>query len=132
MCESKFFFYVAAPPKVLHYGLIFTVENTNYTFDKHWHYDFDATACPPWDMTTDRPKRGLFPHPPRASSLTTKVSCDLTLQRVPHMLVLLYGWPASDLCDWHHECSVCVSQQAMLCVCQHAVSFGGLSFVTKS
>lgn len=64
----------AAPPKVLHYGLIYTVANTNYTFDKHWHYDFDATACPPWDMGTDRPKKGLFPHPPRASSFTTKVS----------------------------------------------------------
>ena len=64
----------AAPPKVLHYGLIYTIANTNYTFDKHWHYDFDATACPPWDLTTDRPKKGLFPHPPRASSFATKVS----------------------------------------------------------
>ena len=66
--------YPAGPPKVLHYGLIYTIANTNYTFDKHWHYDFDATACPPWDMTTDHPKKGLFPHPPRASSFTTKAS----------------------------------------------------------
>lgn len=65
-------YFSATPPKVLHYGLIYTVSNTNYTFDKHWHYDFDATACPPWDMSTDHPKRGLFPHPPRASSFITK------------------------------------------------------------
>lgn len=65
-------YFSATPPKVLHYGLIYTIANTNYTFDKHWHYDFDATACPPWDMNTDHPKKGLFPHPPRASSFTTK------------------------------------------------------------
>lgn len=65
-------YFTATPPKVLHYGLIYTIDNTNYTYDKHWHYDFDATACPPWDMTTDHPKKGLFPHPPRASNFTTK------------------------------------------------------------
>ncbi|KAL3136783.1 hypothetical protein ABBQ38_005497 [Trebouxia sp. C0009 RCD-2024] len=65
-------YFAVTPPKVLHYGLVYTVESTNYTFDKHWHYDFDATACPPWDMTTDHPKKGLFPHPPRASNFTTK------------------------------------------------------------
>ncbi|KAL0035276.1 hypothetical protein WJX79_009858 [Trebouxia sp. C0005] len=65
-------YFSATPPKVLHYGLIYTIANTNYTFDKHWHYDFDATACPPWNMNTDHPKKGLFPHPPRASSFTTK------------------------------------------------------------
>lgn len=63
----------AAPPKVLHYGLIYTVPNSTYTFDKHWHYDFDATACPPWDLNTDHPKKGMFPHPPRALSFKTKV-----------------------------------------------------------
>ena len=72
----------AAPPKVLHYGLIYTIANTNYTFDKHWHYDFDATACPPWDMTTDHPKRGMFPHPPRASSFATRVSQPLKLSTI--------------------------------------------------
>lgn len=28
-------------PKVLHYGLLFEVDN--YKFDKHWHYGFDVT-----------------------------------------------------------------------------------------
>jgi hypothetical protein len=36
---------------VLHYGILWTVEGTNYTFDKHWHYDFQALACPPWNVT---------------------------------------------------------------------------------
>lgn len=32
-------------PKLMHYGLLFEVGN--YSFDKHWHYDFDVTKCPP-------------------------------------------------------------------------------------
>ena len=55
---------------MLHYGLEWEVEGagSRYLFDKHWHYDFQATTCPPWDLAgahTDA-KGGLFPHPPRA------------------------------------------------------------------
>lgn len=62
-------------PRVLHYGLLWDVANTDYKFDKHWHYDFDPFKCPPWDLSptaTSATKGGLFPHPPRASSFTTK------------------------------------------------------------
>eukprot|EP00967_Tisochrysis_lutea_P132711 scaffold232035_cov18-Tisochrysis_lutea.AAC.1 len=34
-------------PKVMHYGLLFSIDD--YKFDKHWHFDFDVTVCPPWD-----------------------------------------------------------------------------------
>lgn len=64
----------AVPPKVLHYGLKYEVAETEYAFDKHWHYHFDATLCPPWDMDTEMPKGGLFMHPPAPSTLTTEVS----------------------------------------------------------
>ena len=35
---------------MLHYGLKWNVEGTEYEFDKHWHYDFDPFQCPPWDL----------------------------------------------------------------------------------
>ena len=40
----------AEPPKVLHYGLLWQVPGTPYSFDKHWHYQFNPLACPPWDV----------------------------------------------------------------------------------
>ncbi|KAI7838943.1 hypothetical protein COHA_007303 [Chlorella ohadii] len=61
------------PPSVLHYGILWNVSGTDYAFDKHWHYDFDALACPPWNMSDDPrlTKRGLFAHPPRPSAFNT-------------------------------------------------------------
>ena len=37
---------------VLHYGLLWDVAGSSpkYTFDKHWHYDFDPFKCPPWTL----------------------------------------------------------------------------------
>jgi len=35
---------------VLHYGLLWNVPGTNYSFDKHWHYGFDQLTCPPWQI----------------------------------------------------------------------------------
>ncbi|EFJ40854.1 hypothetical protein VOLCADRAFT_121680 [Volvox carteri f. nagariensis] len=56
-------------PKLMHYGLLFEV-GKNYSFDKHWHYDFDVTKCPPWDLKDPkRRSQGIFPEPPRPSSL---------------------------------------------------------------
>ena len=64
------------PPKVLHYGLVYTVPGTSYQFDKHWHYDFDAFQCPPWNFDQDEPYRerkgGLFHHPPHPKSFKTQ------------------------------------------------------------
>ena len=70
---------VAEPPKILHYGLLWEVnEPGKYSFDKHWHYEFQATRCPPWDLEGEHTdaKGGLFPHPPRASSFNTSVWFD--------------------------------------------------------
>ncbi len=35
---------------MLHYGLLWRVPNTDYSFDKHWHYQFDPLSCPPWNI----------------------------------------------------------------------------------
>ena len=58
---------------MLHYGLLWDVPNTEWKFDKHWHYGFDAYKCPPWNLTTDRPTAGLFPYPPAPKDLKTRV-----------------------------------------------------------
>ena len=78
-----------APPKLMHYGLIFEVDG--YKFDKHWHYGFNVNKCPPWDLSDPkRRKEGLFPHPPRVSTLKNKVrhvdtrGLDILCLRFPH------------------------------------------------
>ena len=63
---------LAGVPKVMHYGLLFAVGE--YQFDKHWHYDFDVTKCPPWDLSDPKHRTaGVFAHPPRPSELKNKV-----------------------------------------------------------
>ena len=81
---------VAEAPKILHYGLLWEVNDSDkYSFDKHWHYEFQATRCPPWDLEGEHTdaKGGLFPHPPRASSFNTSVRFDPSLPRCDH------SWP---------------------------------------
>ncbi|KAL4451469.1 hypothetical protein ABPG75_007131 [Micractinium tetrahymenae] len=62
-----------SPPKVLHYGILWNVTSALpgaepiFQFDKHWFEEFDALACPPWDIN----KQGLFSHPPRLSDFNT-------------------------------------------------------------
>ena len=77
--------YVA--PKMIHYGLFFEVDG--YKFDKHWHYDFNVTQCPPWEnMNQSDPKTrksGLFPHPPRISALIKVRSCFLASMKFAAM-----------------------------------------------
>jgi hypothetical protein len=60
---------------VLHYGLLYGIEEKGWEFDKHWYQEFDALKCPPWEAPgpDERPKQGLFPFPPRPSSLTSQV-----------------------------------------------------------
>lgn len=58
-------------PMVLHYGLMFEVAGTNYSFDKHWHEHFDVLECPPWDIDSQKPSRGIFPHAPSPLSFVT-------------------------------------------------------------
>lgn len=64
---------VLEPPKVLHYGLLWQVPGTQYSFDKHWHYQFDPLSCPPWNVGTDprQSHKGLFAHPPAPRSFKT-------------------------------------------------------------
>lgn len=60
-------------PKVMHYGLLFEVSNI-FSFDKHWHYDFDIKKCPPWDLTDKRRRTaGIFTEPPHPSALNKAV-----------------------------------------------------------
>ncbi|KAG1673278.1 hypothetical protein FOA52_002558 [Chlamydomonas sp. UWO 241] len=60
-----------AMPRLMHYGLLFEVNG--YKFDKHYHYDFDITKCPPWDFSSESHRNaGLFGHPPRISTLNNK------------------------------------------------------------
>ncbi len=60
----------------MHYGLLFELGGgQDFKFDKHWHYDFNATKCPPWDLSNPkRRQHGLFEHPPRFTALNNKVS----------------------------------------------------------
>ena len=62
-------------PNVLHYGLLYGVEEAGWQFDKHWYQEFDALVCPPWQPPAEggNPTQGLFPFPPRPSTLTSKV-----------------------------------------------------------
>ncbi|GAB4816143.1 hypothetical protein N2152v2_003189 [Parachlorella kessleri] len=95
------------PPKVLHYGLLYEVKGSDYKFDKHWHYGFDPTQCPPWEQAdaAGHKKAGLFPHPPAPSTLETQglaLLRDLLAIEVPITLneafceYLLAHCPASD------------------------------------
>jgi len=60
-----------AQPMVLHYGLLWSIAGTEYSFDKHWHNQFDVLQCPPWDLDKRKPTKGLFPYPPQPSSFNT-------------------------------------------------------------
>ena len=53
-----------------------------YQWDKAQHHDFDALLCPPWDLTEQPARHGLFPHPPLASSIVGRVC---SAQRVAHI-----------------------------------------------
>eukprot|EP01026_Neomeris_dumetosa_P046542 TRINITY_DN39642_c1_g1_i4.p1 TRINITY_DN39642_c1_g1~~TRINITY_DN39642_c1_g1_i4.p1 ORF type:complete len:400 (-),score=44.28 TRINITY_DN39642_c1_g1_i4:273-1445(-) len=55
------------PPRILHYGLYFKIQE--YEFDKHWYYNFDPLSCDPVDTKAKKTKGGLFPHPPRPKDL---------------------------------------------------------------
>jgi len=67
----------AENPRLLHYGLDMVIRNDDdqvvYRWGKAAHHGFDALACPPWDLAEQPARRGLFPHPPLASSLTGRV-----------------------------------------------------------
>lgn len=61
---------------VLHYGNDLSVNNTDYNFSKIAIREagFDATLCPPWDLSSERvPLGGLLPYPPSPLSLTSQV-----------------------------------------------------------
>jgi hypothetical protein len=63
----------------MHYGLLF--EANGYKFDKHWHFDFNVTKCPPWDLKDPNHRReGLFAHVPSVNSLQNQVGMLTLLQ----------------------------------------------------
>lgn len=59
------------PPRLLHYGLEHAVETAHgrWAFDKHWHYGFDAAACPRGPTLREKGAGGLFRHPPSPRDL---------------------------------------------------------------
>jgi peptidyl serine alpha-galactosyltransferase len=63
------------PPRLIHYGLNFTIESTEgtYNFDKHWHYQFNPFACRVTEGTAT--EGGLFPKPPSVNSLLSPPVC---------------------------------------------------------
>ena len=69
---------LAENPRLLHYGLDMEIldregQITVYQWDKAAHHGFDALACPPWNVTEQPARRGLFPHPPLASTIVGRV-----------------------------------------------------------
>ncbi len=70
----------AGPPMVLHYGNDLAVNNTGYNFSKIAVHeaDFDATACPPWDLSPLPGRQvapaGLLPYPPSPLTLPSQVT----------------------------------------------------------
>lgn len=56
---------VSASPSLIHYGTPHKV--LDYVFNKHNHFQFNHTRCPPWNLQpTRKPEEdaGLIPHPP--------------------------------------------------------------------
>eukprot|EP00195_Chlamydomonas_chlamydogama_P017790 CAMPEP_0202892052 /NCGR_PEP_ID=MMETSP1392-20130828/1901_1 /ASSEMBLY_ACC=CAM_ASM_000868 /TAXON_ID=225041 /ORGANISM="Chlamydomonas chlamydogama, Strain SAG 11-48b" /LENGTH=613 /DNA_ID=CAMNT_0049575927 /DNA_START=352 /DNA_END=2193 /DNA_ORIENTATION=- len=101
-------------PKLMHYGLHFKVGG--WAFDKHWHYGFDVTKCPPWDLKDARRTAGVFNPPPRPSSLTNQNKVTqyyrdlLSIETVAAM--------NAGLCDYHLR--HCPPSQQLYDVCKEA------------
>lgn len=61
---------VKTAPKLIHYGLLFDIPGTNYSFDKHWHREFNPFVCPPWEDNGANSTGGMMlPHPPHPRDL---------------------------------------------------------------
>jgi hypothetical protein len=81
---------------------------------QHWHYQFEATTCPPWDLEgkhTEK-KGGLFPHPPTASEFKSHVRLRPVLSSVICTLLRVNGCRDSctscpNLTDLHACMRVC-------------------------
>ncbi len=63
----------AEMPRTIHYGLLWSVDD--WSFDKHWYFDFNPHMCPPWNTSATRPKHGLFPAPPHPSTVKSAKVC---------------------------------------------------------
>ncbi|KAG2453606.1 hypothetical protein HYH02_001824 [Chlamydomonas schloesseri] len=104
-------------PKLMHYGLLFEI-GKNYSFDKHWHYDFDVTVCPPWDLKD--PKRrthGIFPEPPRPSSLKKD---DFIGYYKDLLAIETLATLNAAFCDYH--ISHCPPSEQLVSVCKEVFS----------
>ncbi|KAG2439207.1 hypothetical protein HXX76_004570 [Chlamydomonas incerta] len=104
-------------PKLMHYGLLFEI-GKNYSFDKHWHYDFDVTVCPPWDLKD--PKRrthGIFPDPPRPSSLKKD---DFIGYYKDLLAIETISTLNAAFCDYH--ISHCPPSEQLVSVCKEVFS----------
>ena len=91
-------------PNVLHYGLLYGLEETGWQFDKHWYQEFDALVCPPWQIPLEgeNPKQGLFPLPPRPSTLTSKVKLCFCFDRCISCLLDNANIPSACFAGMYH------------------------------
>lgn len=87
-------------PKVLHYGILFKVDEPSFSFDKHWYQGFNTLACPPWDKldASGRPTGGLFPTAPHPRGLHTK-----GLERLRDLLALEVAITLNEALCLHHR-----------------------------
>ena len=82
----------------MHYGLLFSVDD--YQFDKHWHFDFDVTQCPPWEAPFGRKsKAGIFEPPPWPTTINSyknKVHVCVYMYVCVHVCThVFYAWECS-------------------------------------
>jgi hypothetical protein len=101
---------LAAPPRLLHYGLHWTIKE--WEFDKHWYYDFDIYKCPPWDLSPKRPMAGLFPIPPHPSKLKQTEWIQYYKDILASEAIITLN---SGLCEWHER--RCPNKEAVRAVC---------------
>jgi hypothetical protein len=69
-------YYPRTVPQLLHYGLTHTVNTTKgkFSFDKHWHFDFNPMQCPPWVHLKGR-DGGVFERAPSPADLWPTEVC---------------------------------------------------------
>lgn len=109
------------PPMVLHYGLEFSVPNTDYKYDKHWYYDFNALSCPPFNMDPTgkaRSMKGLFNHPPMPATLK---STGIELMRDLYAIITI-NTVNEALCERHYVNCIPTEELDRECAMVHLIS----------
>lgn len=106
-----------AIPRLLHYGLDYTIElaNGTYEYDKHWHYHFNVSQCPPWELT-QKPTGGIFQAPPHPRELDK--SKDWIQWYTDLVAIQVVATMNSAMCDFHRL--HCPPSEQLTSVCDAA------------